>query len=164
MARPRRIPDYPYTGVQRYFLTFCTEDRAAHSTTHAMVDPVVERILQTAAEERFVIIVYMMMPDHAHMLVDGESDGSDLLAFMKLTKQRSGYWFKQSHGQRLWQKGYYEHVVRNEERTEDIVWYILENPLRKSLVTDVMQYPFWGSSLYTRDELLRSIGLKARRT
>jgi len=164
MARPPRIPDYPYVGEQRYFLTFCTQDRATHFTTRAVVDPVVDLILQTAAEKRFAIIVYLAMPDHIHMLVDGEWDGSDLEVFMKLAKQKSGYWFKQNHGRRLWQHGYYEHVLRDEERTEDVVWYILENPLRKDLVTDVMDYAFWGSSMYTRMELLRSIGLKQRRS
>jgi REP element-mobilizing transposase RayT len=164
MARPRRIPGYPYTGVQRYFLTFCTKDRATHFTTHAIVDPIVDRILQAAADEEIAVIVYLMMPDHVHMLVDGESDESDLESFMKLAKQKTGYWFKQGRGRRLWQEGYYEHVLRDDERTEDVIGYILENPLRKNLVVDVMHYPFWGSSLYTREELLRSIGLKQRRS
>ena len=30
MARPRHIPAYPYIGVQRYFITTCTRDRAPH--------------------------------------------------------------------------------------------------------------------------------------
>src|SRR5262245_29215298 len=94
MARPRRIPDYPYTGVQRYFLTICTQNRAEYFRTSGIVDAVVDQFLQTARDERFAIIVYLLMPDHIHLLVDGDSDDSDLTQFMKLSKQRTGYWFK----------------------------------------------------------------------
>jgi putative transposase len=162
MSRPRRIPDYPYVGVQRYFLTICTQNRAEYFRTRENVDPVVDQFLQTAREEQMAMIVYLLMPDHIHLLVDGESDGSDLTIFMKLAKQRTGYAFKQRHGKRLWQKGYYEHVLRDEERTEEVVWYIIENPLRKNMVQNPLDYPYWGSSLYTREELLHSIGLTRR--
>ena len=160
MARPPRIPNYQYIGVQRYFLTFCTENRVTHFVHKAIVDPVVDHFLQQAREDAMAILAYCVMPDHAHMLVDGEHDGADLLHFTKLAKQRSGYWFKQTHGTRLWQKGYFEHVLRDEERTEDVIYYIIANPLRKGLVENVMDYPYWGSSVYTREELLYSIGLR----
>jgi hypothetical protein len=82
--------------------------------------------------------------------------------FVSLAKQRAGYWFKQTHGKKLWQKGYYEHVLRAEEKTEDVVFYIIANPVRKKLVENVMDYPFSGSGIYTREELLSSIALRHR--
>jgi len=39
------------------------------------------------------------------------------------------------------------------------VFYIIANPLRKHLVQNVMDYPFWGSMRVSRDELVHSIGL-----
>jgi putative transposase len=160
MARPRRIPNYAYVGVQRYFLTICTERRAPFFTDKDIVGLVVDLFLEEAQKEGIALIVYMLMPDHVHLLVDGESDAADLTVFTKLAKQRTSYHFKQKHGRRLWQKGYYEHVLRDEERTEDVVFYIIANPVRKGLVERPLDYPYWGSSLYTREELLNSIGLR----
>ena len=160
MSRPKRIPGYEYVGVQRYFLTICTDQRLEHLRDAANVDIVARHFLQTAERERIAVIVYCVMPDHMHLLVDGLDDGAELVPFVKLSKQKSGFEFKQRTGSRLWQEGYYEHVLRDEERTEDVVFYIIANPVRKGLVKDVMDYPFWGSSVYGRQELLNSIGLR----
>ena len=160
MARPKRIPGYEYVGVQRYFLTICTDQRVQHFKSAETVDIAVRHFLQIAKRECFAIIVYLVMPDHIHLLLDGQDDGAELLPFVKLAKQKSGFEFKQRTGRRLWQDGYYEHVLRDEERTEDVVFYIIANPVRKGLVKDVMDYPFWGSSLYDREGLLHSIGLR----
>ena len=98
-------------------------------------------------------------PDHIHLLVDGDNDGSDLKAFVKLAKQRAGLRYKHRFGRPLWQEGFHEHVLRDEERTEQVVFYIIANPIRKQLVENVAEYPHWGSMRHTRDELLRTIGL-----
>ena len=43
---------------------------------------------------------------------------------------------------RLWQDGYYEHLLRDEETTPSVVAYIIGNPVRSHLVEDPAQYPF----------------------
>ena len=77
---------------------------------------------------------------------------------MRLAKQTSGFVFKRQHSTRLWQTGYYEHVLRAAERTEEIVEYIVANPVRGKLAENPADYPYWGSSVYTRDEILRFVG------
>jgi len=160
MARPPRIPNYPYFGVQRYFITCCARDRVEHFTDAAVVALVVDAFLETAEEHAMTIVVYCVMPDHLHLLVDGDHDGSDLKAFMKLAKQRAGFRFKQRYGRRLWQDGYYDHILRDEEKTEEVVFYIIANPIRKHIVENVLDYPYWGSMRRSREELLRSIGFR----
>ncbi len=90
------------------------------------------------------------------MLVEGLSDSSDLRMFIKLAKQYAGYYFSKATGNRLWQPYVYEHIVRSNESFEEIVQYILENPLRKKLVASLLDYPFLGSCTVTREELLQS--------
>ena len=160
MARPRRVPGYSYTGIQRYFLTICTDNRAEFFKESEVVDAIVEQFLRTSREERIAIIVYCVMPDHIHLLADGESEDADLTRFVKLAKQRAGYAFKQKYRKTLWQKGYYEHVLRDEERTEEIALYIIANPVRKRIVQNPMDYPHWGSGIYSREVLLYNIGLR----
>ena len=38
-----------------------------------------------------------------------------------------------------------------------MIKYIIENPVRAGLVADAREYPFWGSQVYTREQLLEYI-------
>lgn len=90
------------------------------------------------------------MPDHAHLLLGGE-DGSDLIRMIKQFKQLTGYRFKKGTGKNLWQKSYYDHILRKEEDVTKVVRYILENPVRKGLVKHPEEYPFSGSLEFGKD-------------
>ena len=131
-------------GPHRYFLTFCTRRRRRIFTTALAVDPVLEQFRKTAATEQFAIIAYCFMPDHVHLLVEGMRDDSDLRRFAKLAKQRSGAAHAISTRERLWQEGYYDHVLRDGENTRGIVRYVLENPVRAGLVLSPSEYPYLG--------------------
>jgi putative transposase len=163
MARPRRLPAFDYTGIQRYFLTICTVDRAACFIAAEAVKLAVDQILRIATQEAMAIPVYLLMPDHAHLLVDGENAAADLTLFMKLAKQHSGFEFKKKYGKQLWQKGYYEHVLRDAEKSEEVIEYIVSNPVRGKLVENPDDYPYWGSTVYTRREILEFIGWASHR-
>ncbi|MEK6776328.1 MAG: transposase [bacterium] len=43
----------------------------------------------------------------------------------------------------VWDRQYYEHGIRNEKALMQTVRYCLENPVRKGLVEDFRNYPFW---------------------
>ena len=44
----------------------------------------------------------------------------------------------------LWQRGYFDHIVRREEKLGQVAEYILNNPVRAGLVRDWAQYQFSG--------------------
>ena len=50
------------------------------------------------------------------------------------------------HQQRLWQKGFYDHQIRDEDDLLSNARYIIANPLRAGLVKDIACYPFWDST------------------
>ncbi|MBI4652326.1 hypothetical protein HY745_13835 [Candidatus Desantisbacteria bacterium] len=54
--------------------------------------------------------------------------------------------------EKLWQENYYEHVLRKDEDTKSIVKYIFENPIRKGLSCNILNYPYSGSFEFTLDE------------
>ncbi len=85
------------------------------------------------------------MPDHVHFLCEGLSDTSDLVQFVDAFKQRTAYEFKKTHGGRLWQMRYYDHILRPKEVIEDVACYIWWNPVRKGLCDDPHVYPLSGS-------------------
>jgi len=45
-------------------------------------------------------------------------------------------------------------VLRNEEEKVAFIRYVIENPIRAQLVESPLDYPFWGSSSCSRQELL----------
>lgn len=97
------------------------------------------------------------MPDHMHLLAEGTSDQADLRSAVTRPKQLSGFDFAAMRRRRLWQKGYFERVLRNDESVPDVIRYIIENPVRARLVKSPSEYTFWGSGVYSREELLEAI-------
>ncbi len=73
------------------------------------------------------------MPDHVHLLVEGTNQGANLRRFAKMSKQRSGAMHAQRGSGKLWQEGYYDRVLREDEDIKQIARYILENPVTGSL-------------------------------
>jgi len=77
--------------------------------------------------------VYTIMPNHVHLLLQIKSneDGRALPAptISKVVQQMKGSVTKQA-GKTVWQKGFYDHVVRGEKDYREIWTYIEENPIK----------------------------------
>jgi putative transposase len=151
---PKHLDTFDYRGPYRYSLTFCTHGRVPLFEDEAHVTLVQEHFLRIATELGFADLAHCFMPDHLHALVEGKTNEADLRAFVSRAKQSSGFYFKKQFGVRLWQRYSYERVLRSNEATIAAIRYVLENPLRSGLVKTVSDYPFIGSSEYTRSELI----------
>ena len=151
---PAHTEHLPYTGRNHYFLTFCTDQRRPLFVDESCVALVRTQILRAARERRFEISAYCFMPDHLHLIASGCDESSDAKAFIKLSKQYSGYYFAKEHGQRLWQRYGYERVVRDDAELALSIGYIVANPVRAGLASHPAEYPFLGSEVYTLAELL----------
>src|SRR4029453_11419688 len=81
------------------------------------------------------------------------TDAADWRAVMHAWTLRTGFAWKQRTRDRLWQEGYYDHIVRENDPVVGIVRYILNNPFRAGLVADGAAYRFSGSSRFTQEEL-----------
>jgi putative transposase len=92
-----------------------------------------EQFRRTAAIEQFAIRAYCLMPDHVHLLVEGIAETSDLKRFAKMAKQRSGGVHRRRCGQRLWQEGYFDRVLRDGDDPAVIGRYIIDNPVEAGL-------------------------------
>lgn len=122
--------------------------------TRHVVDTVLFQILRAGGRRHFATIAYCFMPDHLHLIVQGEKDDSDCRAFIKAAKQYSGYYYSQAHRDRLWQRYGYERVLRDHQEVALTVRYIVGNPVRAGLVVHPLDYPFLGSQRFTVDQLL----------
>jgi putative transposase len=157
---PSHLKSFDYIGLQRYFLTFCTHNRDRIFISKEPVDIVREQILCAADEEQFAIVVYCFMPDHIHLLAEGESETADGRRLIARAKQFSGFYYSKRFRKPLWQRYGYERVLRTEEDTLGVAKYILENPVRGGLVQSPQDYEFSGSTRYSVQEILDAASWK----
>jgi putative transposase len=143
-------------------LTFCTYQRRRVFFEKPAVDRFVTQLLRSAADERFAILAYCFMPDHLHVLAEGVDESSDLRAFVHRWKQASEFAWRRQTGDQLWQRGYYEHVLRSNEDVFALARYLIANPLRAGLVRDVLDYPFIGSQTMALRDLVESVQIPSR--
>ena len=137
-----RLNGFDYIGVFCYSLTICTYQRRAVFVDGNLVDSVSQQILRTSNEHAFEVLAYCFMPDHLHLLAGGLTDDASLLRFMKAWKQQTGYEYARQHHARLWQVGYFDHILRSDESVLKHARYIVGNPVRAGLVRNVDDYPF----------------------
>ena len=94
------------------------------------------------------------MPDHVHLILLGERDDSDLEAFVRSWNTQTGFQWRRRTGGRLWQRGYFERVIRSDVNLYFAARYVVMNPVRKGMVDAPAQYEFTGSTRYTVAELM----------
>jgi len=97
------------------------------------------------------------MPDHLHALVVGLNEKSDLLAFVKNLKQKTALEFRREFGRDLWQKKFYDHILRENDSSVRVAMYIWMNPVRKAICKDPRDYPYSGSFLVDWKKEMRPI-------
>lgn len=144
-----RLHPIHYQGHGWFFITICCESRnRVFSDSKKALDLI--SCLKTAAERRrFAVHAFCVMPDHFHALLEGVAPESDLLLFVRNFKQASSREFSNVVGMPLWQKKFYDHILRLKDSPEAVSWYMWMNPVRKGLCTQPTQYLFSGS--FTED-------------
>src|SRR2546430_4981997 len=153
MSTPPRLTPECYQGFGRYFLTICTDRRRDWFASADGVDRAVLELLRTVVDYRFEGTAYCFMRDHFHGLFESTAPDCDFRRFASMFKQRAAFAHKRARGALLWQRGYFDRVLRCEEATLDVVAYILANPVRAGLCRDSRDYPFSGSTLYSASDL-----------
>ena len=156
-GRPARLKGFDYLGPHRYFLTFCTSGRQRLFVESAIVECVLTQFRRAAGQHAIALIAYCFMPDHVHLLVGGLEEDSDGRKFISLAKQLAAFHVAAHFGVQLWQHYGYEHVLRGTEDTIAVARYIVANPLRARLATNVFEYPFLGSDTHSLEEIVGAV-------
>ncbi len=143
--KAHRLPSQEYPGERWSFLTMCCESRQPIFLRSEPATWIIEALRTETLQHQFLVDAYCVMPDHLHFLAFGTTPASNLLVLAKSLKQRTGYAYQQETGLRLWQKNYYDHILRSSEESNDVAAYIWMNPVRKGLCRNFEEYPFSGS-------------------
>ena len=91
---------------------------------------------------------YCFMPDHVHLVLS-PSPACDIIRFVGALKNlvQRACWRLGVKGP-FWQLSFWDHFLRAEEQIEQVVEYVLDNPVRAGLVTERREYLFSGSLVF----------------
>ncbi len=146
--RKLRLPNFDYRGCHRYFITICTDEKRLLFRNETLIKDVLDALVEESVKSGFIVWGYCFMPDHLHLVLEGLSMNADVQAFMKIFKQKTGFAYRRksfSPDGKLWQSGYYDHVLRRDEDLQSVLQYVFNNPVRKQIVSHYMDYPHLGS-------------------
>ncbi len=86
----------------------------------------------------------MIMPDHLHtvfQLVSTHNLSKVIHSIKRFTARE--YNKRLRNVGHLWQRGYSDFGIRNDEELNRTIRYCYENPVRKGLVSRPSEYPYW---------------------
>ncbi len=138
-----RVGEYDYSQCGAYFVTICTQNRRPILSNivgdDAHIVPkrygqIAEKYLKNAAE----IEKYVIMPNHIHMLIRLEEQGAEkrspqasrIASIVRSIKTLT----TKEIGEPIFQRSYYDHVIRN-QRDYNEIWEYIENNPRKWMLT-----------------------------
>ena len=140
-----RIPEFDYGVNGAYFVTICTQNRRKILSQIVGDGFPVPKTIGLLAEEYIKQIPqkysgvyldkYVIMPDHIHMLLRidcGTGNPSptlgNIVGWYKYQVTKTYNKRTSMNGVRLFQRSYYDHVVRNQQDYNEIWEYIENNP------------------------------------
>jgi len=152
-----RLPREYYLGEITTAFTLCVHDKNPIFQDSMVIEAFIKLLYATAEESRCIVPVYCFMPDHLHIILTGAEPQADLWKMIVSFKQKTGYWLSRNMPTALWQKDFYDHIIRTEKTIATQVRYILDNPVRKGLVSSWRDYPYKGSIGCSLDDVLSGI-------
>ena len=149
-----RLTGFDYNTNGAYFITICTQDRRK-LLSRVVGDDVlgvpksVELLPHGKIAEKYInqlndfydnvkVEGYVIMPNHIHIMLFVSENGTPRTS--SPTKQTSAAsqfvstfkrFCNKDYGKNIWQRGFYDHIIRNHEDYEEHVKYIYENPTRR---------------------------------
>jgi REP element-mobilizing transposase RayT len=95
------------------------------------------------AEMRYSVYAWVVMPDHAHIVIypTGDKNMSQIMNRIKGVASRKINLIRKSKGI-LWQEGYHDEIIRDEKQMLTTIDYIHNNPVKANLVSTPEEYEF----------------------
>lgn len=147
-----RIESFDYSSAGAYFVTVCTANRenlfwdnvkiSCNSVGADSIRPqdvplspigsLAEDAISQISEhyEHISVDNYCIMPDHVHILLRITPTTSGVSVELSTVIASLKRWVSRQVGRPIWQKSYYDHVIRGQRDYNEIWQYIEENPLK----------------------------------
>lgn len=140
-----RLRGFDYAWRRIYFVTLVVSERRQLFTNPNLAQAILKCLFDLRQSIKFNLYCYCLMPDHLHALIGtGESNkalGQICGTFKSLSTRIYWHWY----AGKLWQRQFYDHIVRNEEDFFETIEYIKLNPVRKGLAKLPEEWPYTGN-------------------
>ena len=142
--RSIRLPGYDYSQEGAYFVTICIWQRQCLLGDIEERNMILNRYGQvvdfnwlnlTKVYPNIELDSFVIMPNHIHGIIviknRHKSHGlSEIVRGLKTFSARRINKLRAVSGIPVWQRGYYEHIIRNETTFSNIQEYIINNPYK----------------------------------
>jgi putative transposase len=141
--RSIRLRNYDYSQCGRYFVTICVQNRECilGSISQGNFLPsesgkIVQQALKVLQQDypETMIESWVVMPNHLHFILEirQQTDVSlgELVRQFKYNTTKQINALRNSPGTKIWQRNYYENIIRTDRAHQIIKNYIIQNPTR----------------------------------
>ena len=126
-----------WAGDATFFITVCCQIRGANQLcTATAAEKLFTAVHHYHEKLRWHVSLCLLMPDHLHALAACPRDedlAKTVAEWKRFTARDTGI---------IWQNGFFDHRLRNDESFEGKAHYIRMNPVRKGLVAQPEDWPF----------------------
>ena len=129
-----------YIDQPLYFVTFATRDRKPIPSLHRAQLALEEYGRCATSKFNIALGRYVIMPDHVHLFVRGGRNFT-LSSWIGGLKRAISVALKLP---RLWQPGFFDHILRSDESYAEKWSYLRDNPVRAGLVRTADEWPYQG--------------------
>ena len=121
---------------QLHFITFSCYRRQPLLGTIAARDCFVVAIDEVRKFHPFLLIAYVVMPEHVHLVMSEPREGtpSTILQVLKQRVSRQMHKGAGTSDQPFWQRRFYDVNIWNEKKLQEKLDYIHANPVKRGLV------------------------------
>lgn len=133
------------TNIKRYyvpnafvFITSLTKDRNKIFNQKENKDLLILTIENVKNEIPFEVFAFVILPDHFHLIIQSSNDESNFSKILQLIKGRFTYQYKIVNKIKnplsLWQRRFWDHIIRDENDLKNHLDYIHWNPVKHGYV------------------------------
>jgi putative transposase len=165
---PNRLHRYYGAGYLHFITTSCYQRRPLLGSRQNR-DLFLEVMEQVRRRYHFVVVGYVVMPEHVHLLF-GEPERGNPSVVMQAIKQgfarrllrklrsqadlRQGHlWSAALEAGHIWQRRFYDFVVFSEKKRVEKLRYMHRNPVKRGLVLEPEQWVWSSFRHYASGEL-----------
>lgn len=130
-----RIQGYDYKKAGYYFITICTKDMK--ELFGSIIDNkmqlnekgnIIKNIIESYNENSKNVKneYYQIMPNHIHIIIHFIEDNN--VSISTVVSNLKAKCTKELKMKNMWQRNYYERIIRNEKEYKNVIEYINNNP------------------------------------
>jgi len=141
--------DEPYERQKRWFGQFDASLDAATAgpayLNQPVIGPAVAQALRFYHERgAYVLLAYCIMPNHVHLVVSLPEEAPLLACTLQRIKSFTARHINEVHRSsgRVWQPESYDHRIRNSRELQNVLAYVVNNPVKAGLVAEWQQWPY----------------------